>query len=92
MSKENWLVSLEAVLVFVVPLLLVIPFYVFGFLTEVSGHYIIYSIYIACSVLLTKYNGRSLAEMGLTHRGLLPSLGYSGILVVAPFLKKSYFC
>ena len=86
MSRENWLESLEAVLVFVVPLLFAIPFYVLGFLAEVSGNYIIYSIYIACSILLTKYNGRSLAEIGLTHRGLLSSFGYSGILVAAAFL------
>ncbi len=90
MSKER-LESLEAVLVFVVPLLFVIPFYVFGFLTEVSGSYITYSIYIACSVLLTKYNGRSLAEIGLTRKGLLPSLGYSGILVLATFLRRLIF-
>jgi len=91
MSKENWLESLEAVLVFVVPLLFVIPFHVLGFLTEVSGNYIIYSIYIACSVLLTKYNGRSLAEIGLTHKGLLRSLGYSGVPVAAAFLRSLIF-
>jgi len=91
MSKENWLESLEAVLVFVVPLLFVIPFYVLGFLTEGSGNYIVYSIYIACSVLLTKYNGRSLAEIGLTRKGLILSLGYSGILVVAAFLRSLFF-
>jgi len=91
MSKENWLESLEAVLVFVVPILFVIPFYVSGFLTEVSGNYIIYSIYIACSVLLTKYNGRSLAEIGLTQKGLLPSFGYSVIPVAAAFLRSLIF-
>lgn len=91
MSKENWMESLEAVLVFVVPLLFVIPFYVLGFLTEVSGNYIVYSIYIACSVLLTKYNGRSLAEIGLTRKRLLPSFGYSGILVAAAFLRSLIF-
>jgi len=90
-SKEPWLESLEAVLVFVVPLLFAIPFYVLGFLTEVSGNYITYSIYIGCSILLTKFNGRSLAEIGLTHRGLLPSFGYSGILVAAAFLRRLIF-
>jgi len=91
MSKENWLESLEAVLVFVVPLLFVIPFYVLGFLTEVSGDFIMYSIYIACSVLLTRYNGRSLTEIGLTHKGLLPSLRFSGIPVAAAFLRSLIF-
>ena len=91
MSKENWLESLESVLVFAVPLLFVIPFYVLGFLTEVSGNYVIYSIYITCSVLLTKYNGKSLTEIGLTRKGLLPSLGYSVILVAAAFLRSLIF-
>jgi len=91
MRKENWLESLEAVLVFAAPLLFVIPFYVLGFLTEVLGNFIVYSIYIACSVSLTKYNGRSLADIGLTRKGLLPSLGYSVILVAAAFLRRLIF-
>jgi len=91
MGKDNWLESLEAVIIFVVPLLFGIPFYILGFLTEVSGNYIVYSIYVACSVMLTKYNGRSLAEIGLTGKGSLPSLGYSGIPVAAAFLRSLIF-
>ena len=90
MSKERS-ESLEAVLVFVVPLLFAIPLYVWGFLTEVSGNYVMYSIYIACSVLLTRYSGRSLAEIGLTRKGLLPSFGYSGVPVAATFLRRLIF-
>lgn len=73
------------------PLLFVIPFYVFGFLTEISGHYGIYSIYIVCSVLLTKYNGRILTETGLTGKGLLSSFGYSMVLGLAAFLRSLIF-
>jgi membrane protease YdiL (CAAX protease family) len=82
-SNENWLESLEAILVFVVPLLFIIPFYVSGFVTQVSGEFIMYTVYIAGSVGLTKYNRRSLAEIGLTRKGLLPSLGNSLLLVLA---------
>jgi membrane protease YdiL (CAAX protease family) len=82
---------LEAVLVFAVPLLSAIPFYALGFLTEVSANYITYSIYIACSVLLTKYNRRQLAEIGLTRKGLLASFGYSGVLVAAALLRSLIF-
>lgn len=53
MGKENWLESLEATLVFVVPLLFAILLYALGLLTEPSGGYILYTIYIACSILLT---------------------------------------
>ncbi len=57
-------------------------------LTEASGNYVMYAIYIACSIALTKYNGRSLRGIGLTHKELLPSLGLSGITVLASFLVR----
>jgi len=87
MGRESALESLEAILVFVVPLIFLIPLYAFGLLTEVSGNYVSYTIYIVCSIALTKYKARSLGEMGLTHKGLLSSLGLSGISVLAPFLR-----
>lgn len=83
MRKENWFESLEAVLVFIVPLLFAIPLYVTGLLSESSGNLIVYPIYIACSILLTRHNKRSLAEIGLTRKGLVPSLGNSVLLVAA---------
>jgi membrane protease YdiL (CAAX protease family) len=88
MDNKNWLESLEAILVFVVPLLFAIPLYMLGFLTEVSGNYVTYTIYITCSIALTKYNGRSLKEIGLTRKELLPSLGLSGVTVLASFLIR----
>ena len=88
MGTENWLESLEAILVFVVPLLFAIPLYVLGVLTEVSGNYVTYAIYITCSIALTKYNGRSLEEIGLARKELLSSLGLSGVTVLAPLLVK----
>jgi len=88
MGTRNWLESLEAILVLVVPLLFAIPFYVMGVLTEVSGNYVMYVIYIMCSIALTKYNGRSLKEIGLTRKELLPSLGLSGVTVLASFLVR----
>ena len=88
MSEKNWLESLEAVLVFTIPLLLVFPFYALGLVTEVLGHYILYPVCIAGSIILTKLNGRSLAEIGLARKGLLPSLGNSVLLVVAAFVAR----
>ena len=83
MGNKNWLESLEAILVFVVPLLFIIPFYASGFITQISGEFIMYAVFIAGSVGLTKYNKRTLAEIGLTRKGLLPSLGNSMLLVLA---------
>ena len=88
MRKENWLESLEAVLVFSVPLLFAIPLYAKGFLTEASAECTLYTIYVACSILLTRYNGRSLAEIGLTRSGLLPSVGNSVLLVAAALAAR----
>lgn len=82
MRKENWFESLEAVLIFSVPLLFAIPLYVTGFLSESSGNLILYPIYIVGSIVLTRHNGRSLAEIGLTRKGFVPSLGNSILLVV----------
>jgi membrane protease YdiL (CAAX protease family) len=87
-DNESLLESLEAILVFIVPLLFIIPFYVSGFITQVSGECIMYTVYIAGSIGLTKYNRRSLAELGLTRKGLLPSLGNSMILVLAFALTR----
>lgn len=91
MSKEDWLESLESILVFLVPLVFSVSFYTLGFLTEVSGNYIVYAIYITCSIALTRYNGRSLEEIGLTRKGFLLSLGLSGTLVVGNFLRRLIF-
>jgi len=87
-DNESWLESLEAILVFVVPLLFIIPFYVSGFITPVSGEFIMYTVYIAGSIGLTKYNRRLLAEIGLTRKGLMPSLGNSLLLVLAFALTR----
>jgi membrane protease YdiL (CAAX protease family) len=87
-DNENWRESLEAILVFIVPLLFIIPFYVSGSITQVTSECIVYTVYIAASIGLTKYNRRSLAEIGLTRKGLLPSLGNSIILVLAFSLTR----
>ena len=89
MRKENWFESLEAVAVFSAPLLFAIPLYVTGFLSESSGNLILYPIYIASSLLLTRYNGRSLAEIALTRKGFISSLGNS-VLFVAAFAVSRF--
>ena len=74
-----------------VPLSVSISLYLSGFLAEVPIAYATFGFYIVCSIALTKYNGRSLAEIGLTREGFFPSLGYSGIIVVSALLSKFVF-
>jgi membrane protease YdiL (CAAX protease family) len=80
--------KLGSYFVFVVPFLFIIPFYVSGFVTQVLGECIMYTVYIVGSVGLTKYNKRTLGEIGLTRKGLLPSLGNSMLLVLAFALTR----
>jgi len=87
MRKER-LESLEAIVVFLVPLSVAISLYLSGFLAEAPTAYATFGFYIVCSIALTKYNRRSLAEIGLTREGFFPSLGYSGIIVVGALLSR----
>jgi len=91
MGRQDRLESLEAVVVFVVPLIVSVPLYVLGFLAEVLGHYIMYTVYVVCSIALTKHNGRPLSEIGLTSKGLPSSLGFSMVPVLASFLNRVIF-
>jgi len=88
MSREEQRESLEVLLVFFVPLVFAVPLYMFGYLTEVSGNFVLYTIYITCSILLTIRKGRPLEEIGLTRKGLLPSLLNSVALVIAAFVTR----
>ncbi len=83
--------SLEAIVVFFAPLLFVVPLYLLDFLAEVPAAYATFGFYIVCSIMLTKYRRRSLAEIGLTRKGFFPSFGYSGIIVVGAFLSRFVF-
>ena len=60
--------SLEAFLLFAIPLFLGIYLFLQGFIEEVSRHYLIYPVYIVGSLALTKYNGRRISEIGSIDR------------------------
>jgi membrane protease YdiL (CAAX protease family) len=88
LRKGNRLECLEALLLFSLPLLFELYFFVAGFHSEVLAHYTTYTVYIIGSILLTKYNGRPLADIGLTRNGFLRSLIFSMTLVVANLLGR----
>ncbi len=91
MSDRPWLESLEAIMVFVVPILLIVPFYVTGFLEESSANIIMYSTYIVLSIAVTKYNRRPLEEIGITRKRLFPSVGNSVLLVLTAVVTRFLF-
>lgn len=88
MSDRPWLESLEAIMVFVVPMFLILPFYVTGFLDESSANIIMYCTYVVLSIAVTKYNRRSPEEIGITRKRLFPSVGNSVLLVIASVVAR----
>jgi len=86
--RREGLESLQALVVFLVPFLSALPFFMLGYLTEEAGNYVVYSIYIVSSILLTRHNHRSLSEIGLTRRGFLTSLGLSSVPVAVLFMRE----
>lgn len=90
MIKKEGSESVEALLLFIVPLLLGVSLYFQGLIDEVTGHYAVYSIFIIGSLVLTKYNGRSPSEIGLTRRGFLSSFGNSVAFVVGVFAGRLF--
>ena len=90
MKEKEGRESVESVLLFVVPLLTGVSLYLPGIIDEVTGHYVIYSFYILGSLVLTKYNGRMLSEIGLTGRGFISSFGDSVAFVVGVFAVRLF--
>lgn len=67
--------SLEGLCLFMVPILVVIPLYVFEVLQDIQlAYYMIYSTYIAGSIFIVRHNQRKLSEIGLTGKSLSESL------------------
>lgn len=75
-------------MVFIVPILLIIPFYVTGLLEESSANLILYGTYIILSIAVTKHNRRSLEEIGITRKRLFPCVGNSVLLVLASVVAR----
>ena len=87
-SDRPWLESLEAIMVFVIPILLILPFYVTGLIEQSSANIIMYCTYIVLSIAVTKYNRRSLEEIGITRKKLFPSAGNSVLSVLAAVIAR----
>jgi membrane protease YdiL (CAAX protease family) len=80
----------ESLLLLIVPLLIGVSLYLPGLIEEVTGHYAVYTVYIVGSLALTKHNGRTLSEIGLTGRGFVSSFGDSVAFVVGVFAVRLF--
>ena len=80
--------SLQAFLLFLIPVLLAIPLYVYDILPEITAYCVVYSIYIVGSLAITKRNRRELHEIGLSKRNLAESLLMSSGLVLGPLVVR----
>lgn len=80
--------SLQSLLLFLIPILFIIPLYVYNILQGITAYYIIYSIYIVGSIGITKYNGRKLHEIGLSRKNLPESLLISCALVLGKLIGE----
>ena len=88
-EKEGW-ESFESLLLLVVPLVIGVSLYLPGLIDEVTGHYVVYTVFIVGSLALTKYNGRAPSEIGLTGRGFVSSFGNSVAFVVGVFAGRLF--
>lgn len=89
MKKEGW-ESVESLLLFVVPLFVGVSLYLPGLISEATGHYAVYTIYIVGSLALSKYNGRAPSEIGLTRQGFVASFKNSMAFVVGVFASRLF--
>jgi membrane protease YdiL (CAAX protease family) len=77
--------TLHAACLFLVPILFILPFYYYSLLGERTANYVIYTIYIVGSVVITKYDRRKLDEIGISRKNLPQSVFYSLIFTFAFF-------
>ena len=74
-QKISRLESLEAICLFIAPILVFIPLYALGLLDILPMvYYAIYSVYIAGSYFIIKHNRREWSEIGITRSNLSDSL------------------
>jgi len=76
--------SLESVVLFVVPILVIIPFYVLGLVQDINlAYYIIYVIYILGSLLIVRVNRRDLRDIGISRERVGESLSIACGFILA---------
>jgi len=73
--------SLQAIILFIIPILLILPFVILRIIEITLANYIIYTVYILGTIVLLKINSRKLQDIGISTKGLGESLGSSLLFV-----------
>ncbi|MFQ6123649.1 MAG: CPBP family intramembrane glutamic endopeptidase [Candidatus Heimdallarchaeota archaeon] len=81
---EGFAESIQSLGLFLLPILVILPFYVFEKVNPTSTYYIVYSIYIIGSFIFLKVNRRKLHEIGITVKNTFQS-SYMALALVAGF-------
>jgi membrane protease YdiL (CAAX protease family) len=86
-ERRSRVESIQALLVLFLPLLIVVPVYLFVPAWETRSSYIMYGFYILFSIIIVKHNARPLGDIGIMGKHFWKSLTYSiPIVFVSLFL------
>jgi membrane protease YdiL (CAAX protease family) len=80
-DREGMLESLQAIGLFITPILLVLPFIILRIIEVVLAYYLIYTVYILGTIAILKFNNKKLQDIGISTKGLGESLGGSLLFV-----------
>jgi membrane protease YdiL (CAAX protease family) len=80
-DREGMLESLQAIGLFITPILLILPFIILRIIEVVLAYYIIYTVYILGTIAILKFNNKKLEDIGISTKGLGESLGGSLLFV-----------
>ena len=80
-DREGMLESLQAIGLFITPILLILPFIILRIIEVVLAYYIIYMAYILGTIAILKFNNKKLQDIGISTKGLGESLGGSLLFV-----------
>ncbi len=83
-NNKGYTESIQSLGLFLLPILVVLPFYVTEKVDPTSVYYIVYSIYIIGSFVYLKINRRKLYEIGITMKNTFQST-YMALALVAGF-------
>jgi len=81
-DNKGFTESIQSLSLFLLPILVILPFYVSEKVDPTSAYYIVYSIYIIGSFVFLKVNRRKLYEIGLTVKNTFQSLYHTLALLV----------
>ena len=80
-DREGKLESLQAISLFIAPILLIIPLIILEIVEIEFTYYVTYTVYIVGTIGILKFNNKKLEDIGITTKGLGESLGGAIVFV-----------